>query len=66
MAQSSNVPENMTVVDGVRVRKEDERGFRTRHKAVLAPSSSAGPVAPPKAKTSRAKHVEASGGEPIN
>lgn len=41
MAESSNVPDHMTVVDGVRVRKDDEKRFRAAHKAVLAPQSSA-------------------------
>lgn len=40
MAESSNVPDHMTVVDGVRVRKDDEKRFRASHKAVLAPESS--------------------------
>lgn len=54
----ANVPENMTVVNGVRVRKEEEKEFRTRHKAVLAPQGGAVSAAPPKAKVARSKLAE--------
>ena len=40
MADTSSVPDNVTVIDGVRVRKDDEKQFRAQHKAVLSPTSS--------------------------
>ena len=39
MAEVSNLPGHMTVVNGVRVHRDDEAQFRARHKAVLAPAA---------------------------
>lgn len=62
MAEPRNIPKNMTVVGGVRVRKEDEDTFRTRHKAVLAPRGGQVTAAAPK-KATRSRKVEAGGDE---
>lgn len=56
--------EAMTVVNGVRVRKDEEKLFSARHKAVLAPEAGAITAEVSRPKATRGKKAGAGGGQP--
>lgn len=66
MANADSTPsgtpdDHMTSVDGIRVRKDEEKAFRARHKAVLAPEGGAVSTRTTKAKSARGKAQAESG-----